>query len=85
LVDQFKTWIEDQEDSEITFNFELIYFNSSSAKVLMDIFDVLEEAAENNQVTVNWIYESDDDNIEELGEEFGEDLDAANFNMVAKE
>lgn len=85
VVEQFRSWTESQKGAQITFNFELIYFNSSTAKILMDIFDLLDEAAENNQVTVNWVYESDDDNMEELGEEFGEDLEAATFNMVSKD
>ena len=71
---------------EITFNFELIYFNSSSAKILMGLFDLLDETAENeNSVTVNWYFVEDDDNMEELGEEFGEDLEHAVFNLITKE
>lgn len=78
----FEAHLEDLEDATINFSFELIYFNSSSAKVLMSLFDMLEETAEEgNTVNITWIYESDDDNMEELGEEFGEDLEAANFTM----
>lgn len=69
-------------DSTIVFLFELIYFNSSSAKILMSLFDTLEETAKaGNTVNVQWIYKSDDDNMEELGEEFGEDLEEAQFVM----
>ncbi|MBF0189333.1 MAG: DUF1987 family protein, partial [Magnetococcales bacterium] len=51
-------------------------------KVVMRLFELLEETAENGvSVTVNWVYEEDDDNMEELGEEFGEDLETATFNM----
>ena len=68
------------EDSEIQFQFELIYFNSSTAKILMGIFDLLDETAEaGNKVNIEWIYEEDDDNMEELGEEYGEDLVHAHF------
>jgi Domain of unknown function (DUF1987). len=70
----------------VNFTFELIYFNSSSAKILMSLFDMLEEAAGNgNTVNIVWVHEADDDNMEELGEEFGEDLEAANFTMKAIE
>ena len=85
VIDPLKAWLDSQEGSDIVFNFELIYFNSSSAKVLMDLFDMLDEAAEKNKVTVNWIYDEEDDNMEELGEDFGEDLEEATFNMVTKE
>ncbi|MBF0220455.1 MAG: DUF1987 domain-containing protein [Gammaproteobacteria bacterium] len=80
-----KRYLEAQKGSEIVFNFELIYFNSSSAKVLMNLFDTLDMAAEENTLTINWIYESDDDNMEEMGEEFGEDLEHATFNLVARD
>lgn len=36
--------------AEISFMFELIYFNSSTAKVLMGLFDTLDEAAENGNI-----------------------------------
>lgn len=76
-----ETHLENLKGGTIEFTFELIYFNSSSAKILMSLFDMLEEAAEENTVNIIWVYESDDDNMEELGEEFGEDLEEANFTM----
>lgn len=85
VVSRLKSWLDNQTGTSITFNFELIYFNSSTAKVLLDLFDLLDEAASKNNVSINWIYEADDDNMEELGEEFGEDLETAQFNTVAKE
>lgn len=69
-------------DGQVEFNFELIYFNSTSAKVVMKLFDMLEETAANGvAVVINWHYQADDDNMQELGEEFGEDLSAATFRM----
>lgn len=64
-------------------DFEFIYFNSSSAKILMALFDSLDEAAGNgNNITINWRYDEEDDTMAELGEEFAEDLEHANFNMI---
>ena len=66
----------------VEFNFELIYFNSSSAKVIMGIFDELEEIAEAGaDVTIKWHYDAEDDTMEELGQEFAEDLEHAKFSM----
>lgn len=68
--------------AEVRFDFELIYFNSSSAKVLMGLFDMLDETADDgNTVVINWIFDEEDDNMEELGEEFGEDLENVQFVM----
>ena len=85
ILERLKSHLSELSETTVEFNFELIYFNSSTAKVLMELFDLMEETAENgNPVAVNWIYEEDDDHMEELGEEFGEDLEAAQFNMKVK-
>jgi len=82
ILGKLKSYLSELSDIKVEFNIEFIYFNSSTAKVLMELFDLMEETAENgNNITVNWVYEEDDDHMEELGEEFGEDLEEANFNM----
>ena len=41
---------------------------------MMDIFDVIEEAfEEGKQVSVKWFYDTDNERIAELAEEFKED------------
>ncbi len=83
MIDRLESHLATLENGEVQFDFELIYFNSSTAKVLMGLFDTLEETAENGiTVQVNWYYDVEDDTMEELGEEFAEDLKAANFNMM---
>ena len=64
------------------FDFELIYINSSSAKAIMMLMDKLNAAAADGAlVDVYWFYDAKDDNMQELGEEFGEDLDSAKFHL----
>jgi len=64
------------------FDFELIYLNSSSAKAVMMLMDKLEAAAAGGAtVDVYWLYDKEDDTMQELGEEFGEDLEAAKFHL----
>lgn len=83
MIGELNKYLARLENAEIVVDFSLIYFNSSSAKILMGLFDNLEAvASRGNQVTVNWHYVADDDNMEELGEEFGEDLEHAQFNML---
>jgi SiaC family regulatory phosphoprotein len=68
---------------ETKFVFKLRYFNSSSAKVLMDLFVAIEEAAiAGNSMIVEWHHAEDDDNMQELGEEFSEELQTAKFVLV---
>jgi SiaC family regulatory phosphoprotein len=64
------------------FDFELIYLNSSSAKAVMMLMDKLEDAAKSGaSVEVHWFYDKEDDTMQELGEEFGEDLVNATFHL----
>lgn len=80
VLEKLGEHLESQDGAEVGFGFELIYFNSSTAKVLMGLFETLDEAAQaGNKVIITWRYEEDDDNMEELGEEFGEDLEHAEF------
>ncbi len=67
---------------EIAFDVELAYFNSSSAKVLMNLFSLLEDAAKNNKtVAINWHYNKDDDTMQEFGEDFASDMEHLSFNL----
>jgi len=69
----------------IDFDIELKYFDSSSSKVLMDIFDLIEDAVESagTSVVVNWRYLEIDTMSKEYGEEFLEDLNKITFNLVS--
>jgi hypothetical protein len=84
------TWLEkylgELKNQVFTINIELNYFNSSSSKLLLDIFERLEEEVEkfDKKIIVNWIYDAEHDNIEEYGEEFKEDLNSLTFNLVQK-
>lgn len=74
------------EGAKVTFTFELVYFNSSSAKILMGLFELFDEVAEKgNEVHVIWAYEEDDDNMEEMGEEFCEELEHATYELDARD
>ncbi|NOQ29570.1 MAG: DUF1987 domain-containing protein [Helicobacteraceae bacterium] len=78
-------FIDNLETEEVVFNIELIYFNSSSSKVLMDLFDTLEEACEDDKnIVINWIYDEENEASLEYGEEFAEDIESLTFNLVEK-
>jgi len=80
-ITQLKEHLSALEGGKISFTFELSYFNSSSAKTIMGLFAMLEEAADvGNDVIVTWACEEGDD-MQEMGEEFAEDLDKAKFEL----
>ncbi len=73
------------EDQQVTLNIELLYFNSSSSKVLLDFFDILESAAANGRnILINWVYEEDDEDTLEFGEEFQEEFESLDFHLIKK-
>ncbi|MCF4124813.1 DUF1987 domain-containing protein [Methylobacterium sp. SyP6R] len=73
----------EEEATPLTFEVALSYFNSSSAKALMNLFMPLEEAAEEGRaVTIRWLYAEGDDTIAEAGEDFAADFSHARFEMV---
>ena len=60
------------------------YLNSSSSKVLLNLFDRLELAVENGlSVEVQWLYHVENETLYECGKEFQEDLEVLPFDLVA--
>ena len=84
LLDALQGYLRSLPDEQYCqFDFELIYFNSSSAKIIMTILELLEETAQaGKSVSVRWFYDDEDDTMLELGEEFRSDLELARFELV---
>jgi len=82
LMQPFREHMEGLSGAAVQFEFALSYFNSSSARVVFQLFELLDQAAGNgNQVAIRWCHDDDDDMVEQ-GEEFGEDLEHASFTVV---
>lgn len=85
LLKALRVYLADPPPDPIVFEVELAYFNSSSAKGLMNLFMPLEEAAaEGRTVTVRWIYADGDETIAESGEDFASDFCHARFDLVQR-
>jgi len=83
MLEWLEGYLNNMQASKIQVDVKLIYFNSSSSKLFMNFFDMLEEAAQNGiYVEVNWIYHEDNDTALECGEEFQEDLDNVCFKLI---
>lgn len=67
----------------LTVNVCLEYFNTSSTKVLFNIFRVIDKLNSSNNInaTINWYYEEWDDDMMEIGEDFSHDL-GLSFNLI---
>jgi hypothetical protein len=85
ILEWLNSYLSIISEIDVVVNIDLIYFNSSSSKMLMDIFDILDNATKDGKkIVVNWMYDVDDDAIKEYGEEFAEDVDKLIFNIVEK-
>ncbi|MBJ7555790.1 biofilm regulation phosphoprotein SiaC [Marinomonas spartinae] len=63
-----------QSTAPLKLELSLLYLNTSSIKVMMDIFDEMEEFfQQGRQVSVNWYFDEDNERVAELAEEFKED------------
>ena len=71
-----KEWLNNyfiSPNDETCFEFEMIYFNTSSSKMILDIFYILKDAIDNNHnVKVKWDWQEDDEEMVEAGEDFAE-------------
>jgi hypothetical protein len=57
--------------SNTVIDVKLEYFNTSSSKCLLDLFKKLERLnGSETEVSVNWYFEQDDEDMEEAGEDY---------------
>ena len=72
-----------EETSEkMTFEVKMDYFNTSTSKILLDLFELFEKFAESKDIHVIWYYQSDDEEMQEAGEEL---LDLVELSHEIKE
>lgn len=72
-------WIDrysEEATGKTVFNFKLVYFNTASSKMILDILLKLEEMHEaGKDVLIKWHYPEDDEDMEEAGEEYADIVD----------
>ncbi len=73
----------DLGNKALTLNMEITYFNSSSSKLFFDLLDLLEEN-NSDEIIINWIYDEENESALEAGEDFKDDFENLNFNLVVK-
>jgi hypothetical protein len=79
-IDEYFTSI---GDVETVFEFEIIYFNSSTSKIFMGLFSSLDSlSASGKKIKVNWRASEENETAIECGNEFKEDLDNLEFNII---
>ncbi len=83
VVDWISQYLESAGPGRTVVEMEIIYFNSSTSKIFMMIFDLLDKAVVRGaDIVVNWHANRDNQTAIQCGEEFQEDLEHLPFNLV---
>lgn len=79
-------WLESflkKDFTSFTFDCKLRYFNSSTAKLLLNmLMEMDRHAKDGKDITVNWITTPDNDIIIECGEDFQEEIENLQFRII---
>ena len=86
FYDPILNWLDEyaaNPNPKTIFTFKLVYFNTASSKLLLDILMKFEEMRENGlDVLIKWYYPEDDEDMQEAGEEYADIVDVA-FEQVS--
>jgi hypothetical protein len=83
ILKDLAVYCEAIKGQELKFEIQLAYFNTSSAKALMNMIHVLETAASHGtKVSLRWLVQENDDVIREFGEDFSLELQHVQFQLV---
>jgi len=81
-------WLENytsDPNPETTVNFMMVYFNTSSSKIILDIMKKLEIIKKSgHRVVINWRFREDDEDMLEAGEIYSERVSIP-FNLIPDE
>jgi hypothetical protein len=82
IIEWIKRYLADSAEP-LHLDLRLLYLNTSSVKGMMDVFDLLEQAHDGGRkVSVTWYYDSENERVAELANEFKEDC---SFSFEIKE
>jgi len=75
VLNWLNEYVENPNNKTI-FSFKLVYFNTASSKLILDILMKLEEMHEaGKEVLIKWHFPDDDEDMEEAGEEYADIVD----------
>ncbi len=84
-LEWINAYFEEKAQKKTVIEMDIIYFNSSSSKLFFDLFDILEEAHEDGKdITIRWLYDAENENALEAGEDFKEDFESLSFDLIEK-
>ncbi|HAF27814.1 MAG TPA: nuclear pore complex subunit [Bacteroidales bacterium] len=82
FYDPLIEWVKKLEADTAKVDLKLEYLNTSSTKKLLNLLIALDENSNVNEVIVNWHYEFDDIEMEDLGGIYQEELTRIKFHFI---
>lgn len=84
LIKWIDEYFQSEPEQKTEINIDISYFNSSSSKLFFDFFDILDINSKKFQIEINWLYDKDNETALEMGEDFKDDFDNLNINIISK-
>lgn len=68
--------------TETKLDLYIIYFNTSSSKQIYEFIKLFYEAKSDTNITINWLFDEDDEDMEETGREYNAFFEELSFNFL---
>jgi hypothetical protein len=78
-------FIKKLESEQVTFEFNLEYFNTAASKKILEMLKAVEANSKVKSCTVNWHYETDDDDSLDMVEIYKDSMKNMSFNIIEHE
>lgn len=89
VYDFLLQWIKEHMETSLDtlqVDMEIIYMNSGTSKIFYDLFSLLSELKSSGKnIEVNWIFDTENSSAEENGEDYQEDFEDLDIQLVEKE
>lgn len=82
FYDPLIDWVRNCEANNVKIDLKLEYLNTSSTKKILNLLVTLEENERIEKVEINWYYEFDDLEMEELGSIYEGELKRSKFHYI---
>lgn len=83
MIEWVKEFVK-SESKDLVVNFKLIYFNTSSSRLIVDFLETLRKIRDDGKtVAVNWFYDPDDPDVKDEVEDF-EIESGMDINMIER-
>ena len=82
FYDPLIDWVKNIEIDKVKLDLKLEYLNTSSTKKLLNLLIALDQNEKVKEVDVNWFYEFDDLEMEDLGEIYQDELERIKLHLV---